>query len=124
MQMIDWKIVISKNNQKFPEGCDATNGTCQFPDWESQKQLLPYFKANGTKHLEDYDDVFFSGQELEQLRDSLEVALQQFTPRQFTPQQFIRPSSNRKIAREVLCKTLEMIERARDLNATIAFFGD
>ena len=69
--MIDWRIVVSKNNHQFPEGCDTTNSCCHFPDWEYQKQLAPFFKINGTKQLEDYDDVYFSGNEATQARKVL-----------------------------------------------------
>jgi hypothetical protein len=113
--MIDWRIVISEQDQEFPEGCDTTNDGCHFPDWEYQDRLAPYFKTNGTKHLDYYDDVFFSGQELEQLQNNLEIALQQFTSQR---------SNSHAVAREVLQKTIGMIERAKSLNATIAFFGD
>jgi hypothetical protein len=113
--MIDWRIVISEQNQEFPEGCNATNDSCYFPDWGYQDRLAPYFKTNGAKHIVHYDDVFFSGQELEQLQNNLEIALQQFTN---------QSSKSHTVSREVLQKTIEMIARAQKLNAGIFFRGD
>jgi hypothetical protein len=138
MQMIHWEIIVNPGKWAVhPEGYIPGKDGCVFPDWQYQTLLLPHFHT-GAIIVDEYDGAVFEGKQLDHLERNLQWALERYWGLENRTWQvttlfeafsdFKESSQKEEFSGKQICdlleKTLEMIKRAKNLNAAIAFFGD
>jgi hypothetical protein len=135
--MLDWQIVISEKERTFLPNYDPHKDGCWFPNLHYQTLLLPNFHT-GAVIVDEYDGAVFEGKQLDYLERNIQWALERYEGLENRMWQvttvfeafsdFKESSQKEEFSGKQICdlleKTLEMIKRAKSLNAAIAFFGD
>ncbi|MDX2007124.1 MAG: hypothetical protein SFU83_17940 [Meiothermus sp.] len=130
--MIDWKVMTQEMTQigeilAFPPGYDQQRDGCCFPDWSYQGALLVHFQTGSV--MVEYDGGLFKGADLGYLQKSLSWTLDRYegapdSINHLDLSSFESVPLKRDVIVQILSKTLEMNQQAKELNACLVFSGD
>ena len=125
--MIDWQLTFDGG---FPPGWDQHKDGCWFPDFDTQKYLLPYFDV-GDEPIDEYGATTFDQSAIRRLRTHLEW-LRVYLEAKGTSWQITETSGDqshsylvqRDQALQLIDKTISITARAIELNCQLVFRGD
>jgi hypothetical protein len=125
--MIDWQIIVEG---KFPSGWDENKDGCWFPDFDTQRYLLPYFDV-GNQPIDEYGSTSFDSETMKRLRTHLEWQRSYIEAKgeswvivETCDGQAESYEFQRDVIIEIIDKTISMIKTAIELNGQLVFRGD
>lgn len=125
--MIDWQIIVEG---KFPSGWDEHKDGCWFPDFDTQRYLLPYFDV-GNQPIDEYGSTSFDSETMKRLRTHLEwqrgyleAKGESWVLTETCDGQTESYEFQRDVILEIIDKTISMVKIAIDLNGQLVFRGD
>lgn len=125
--MIDWQIIVEG---KFPSGWDEHKDGCWFPDFGTQKYLLPYFDV-GEQPIDEYGATRFDVDTMKRLRTHLKWQRDYFEAKGDTwvitetgDGQSESYMLQRDVVVGVIDRTISMVGIAIHLNGQLVFRGD
>lgn len=125
--MIDWQILV---NGEYPLGWNEHSDGCWFPDFDTQRFLLPYFDV-GDQPIDEYGGTVFDTAAVARLKTHLlwQRSYIEGKPTVWTVSESMGNDTatiqvSREVALRVIDKTIEMASRAVGLNGELIFRGD
>lgn len=125
--MIDWQIIV---NGDYPAEWDEHTDGCWFPDFDTQRFLLPFFDV-GDQPIDEYGGTVFDTAAVIRLRTHLlwqrsyiEGKPASWTMTETTDGGVVTLEIKRDEVLRVIDKTIEMASRVEGLKAEFRFRGD
>lgn len=125
--MIDWQIIVNGN---YPTDRNEHSDGCWFPDFDTQRLLLPLFDV-GDQPIDEYGGTVFDTAAVVRLRTHLRWQRSYFegkpalwTVSETTINGVEELNLDRDEVLRIIDKTIEMASRAEALNAGFRFRGD
>jgi hypothetical protein len=125
--MIDWQIKV---NGEFPTGWDEHSDGCWFPDFDTQRFLLPFFDV-GDRPIDEYGGTVFNTAAVSRLKAHLlwQRSYIEGKPANWSITETRAEDAetiwiNREAALRVIDKTIDMATAAIALDGNFIFRGD
>ena len=126
-RMIDWKVIV---NGQLPSDWSGDRGCCWFPDFDTQKFLLPHFNV-GDQPIDEYGKTVFDaaavsrlGRHLSEYRGHVEARPSSWSITEHSTSGDVSYVIDRETVLVIIDKTLSMVEYALSEGGELIFYGD